>query len=327
MTHKRLSNLCVISLAASIVCLPFSGEAQPPRERGRDSDRRGAPPRFELGQVFPPLLEDELELTADQEKQLDIIKKDLKAKLERLLTEEQKQKIESFRTRPPSGQRPGAGPRDPESADANGPPLRDPERVTRGNDRRNRASGDSATPKDGNGTSDVKLKTLPNGVSRVPVTFSGGHETDPRDHGRPVVLIAAALGVTPEVFRDAFSKVRPARGGSEPEPAQVRQNKAVLMEALGKHGITNDELDKVSNYYRYPPGRKSLWTNKAAVANALIRDGSIIGYEIVDGGSGYSSTPTVSVPNFKGAIAKVELAYGKEMSTNGHVSEVTASQP
>ena len=88
-----------------------------------------------------------------------------------------------------------------------------------------------------------KLAELPKGVSRVPVEFSGGHETDPRDGGRPVVLIAAALGVAPEVFRDAFSQVRPARGGREPEPAQVRQNKSVLMKALGKHGITNEKLD------------------------------------------------------------------------------------
>ncbi len=47
---------------------------------------------------------------------------------------------------------------------------------------------------------------------KVPVTFSGGHGTDPRDYGRPVVLIAAALKVKPEVFRKAFSGVRPARG-------------------------------------------------------------------------------------------------------------------
>ena len=31
--------------------------------------------------------------------------------------------------------------------------------------------------------------------SKVAVTFSGGHDTDPKDHGRPVVLVAAALGV------------------------------------------------------------------------------------------------------------------------------------
>ena len=82
------------------------------------------------------------------------------------------------------------------------------------------------------------------------VVFTGGYETDLRDHGRPVALIAAALGVEPEVFRQAFSNVKPARGGA-PSAARVRANKEVLMSALGKQGITNDRLDTVSNYYRY----------------------------------------------------------------------------
>ena len=36
-------------------------------------------------------------------------------------------------------------------------------------------------------------------VARIPVQFTGGHDTDPVDQGRPVVLIAAALGVEPEI--------------------------------------------------------------------------------------------------------------------------------
>lgn len=56
----------------------------------------------------------------------------------------------------------------------------------------------------------AELKPLPPGVTRMPVVFSGGHETVGVDHGRPVVLIAAALGVKDEVFREAFSHVHPA---------------------------------------------------------------------------------------------------------------------
>lgn len=56
----------------------------------------------------------------------------------------------------------------------------------------------------------------------VPVTFTGGHETDPKDRGRPVVLVAAGLGVKPEVFREAFSGVTPSRGGP-PSPALARR--------------------------------------------------------------------------------------------------------
>ncbi len=161
-------------------------------------------------------------------------------------------------------------------------------------------------------------------VTRVPVAFSGGHDTDPRDHGRPVILIAAALGVQPEVFREAFSHVHPAGPGSGgPTDAEARQNKAALMNALSKYGITNDRLDTVSNYYRYPPGRGGLWKTKEAAANALIKNGAIIGYEITNGGSGYSSAPAVSVPGHPEAAAQAELAFGKNMETNGAVSAIT----
>src|SRR4051794_35543434 len=88
--------------------------------------------------------------------------------------------------------------------------------------------------------------------SKVPVTFSGGHETDPRDNGRPVVLIAAALEVKPEVFRKAFSGVTPARGRG-PTDDEARRNKEALMKVLEPYKVTNEWLDDVSNYYRYRP--------------------------------------------------------------------------
>src|SRR5206468_1655940 len=92
--------------------------------------------------------------------------------------------------------------------------------------------------------------------NKVPVVFSGGHDTDPKDRGRPVVLIAGALGVAPEVFREAFSHVHPAGPGSGgPTDAEARANKAALMNALGKYGVTNERLDTVSNYYRYVRSR------------------------------------------------------------------------
>src|SRR4051794_40101505 len=97
--------------------------------------------------------------------------------------------------------------------------------------------------------------------TRLPVTFSGGHETDPRDHGRPVVLIAAALNVKQEVFRKAFSGVTPARG-RRPTGDEQRRNKEVLLKALGPYKVTNDRLDEVSDYYRYRPEKGELWPTK-----------------------------------------------------------------
>jgi hypothetical protein len=163
---------------------------------------------------------------------------------------------------------------------------------------------------------------LPAGVSRVAVAFSGGHETEGQDRGRPVILIAGALGVAPEVFREAFSQVHPAGPGKEPEPEEVRKNKAALMSALGKYGIDNDRLDAVSNYYRYVRSRGDLWPTQPAVANALVKNGVVTGFEVVNGGSGYSSVPTVTVPKIEGVKARVELSYGKDFPTNGSVSAI-----
>jgi hypothetical protein len=176
-------------------------------------------------------------------------------------------------------------------------------------------------------TASLAQAQLANEVTRVPVVFTRGHDTDPQDGGRPVVLIAAALGVKTEVFREAFSHVRPAGPGREPTGAEARKNKEALMTALGKYGITNDRLDSVSDYYRYEPGRGGLWKSKPAVANALIKGGAIIGYEIISGGSGYSSSPTVSVPNHPEATAKVELTFGKILESNGAIAAITIPQP
>lgn len=162
------------------------------------------------------------------------------------------------------------------------------------------------------------------GITRLPVTFTGGHETDPRDRGRPVILIASALGVTSDIFREAFSGVRPAgpgRGG--PTGEEARANNAVLMKALGRHGITNERLDEVSNFYRYPPGSRELWNHTPAKANALVKGGAVIGYEIVEPGAGYTTPPLVSIPGVPGAAApKVVLAFGKEFEKNGSISAI-----
>lgn len=97
------------------------------------------------------------------------------------------------------------------------------------------------------------------GVETVQLTITGGHETVPADHGRPVVLIASALGVKPEVFRTAFSRVMPAPGGTKPTAEQVRQNKEARLVALSPYGVTNELLDRVSDYYRYRPESGKLW--------------------------------------------------------------------
>src|SRR5882757_5216491 len=104
---------------------------------------------------------------------------------------------------------------------------------------------------------------------KAEVVFSGGHETDSRDHGRPVNLVAGALEVKPEVFREAFSGVTPAKNG-KPSGEEARRNKTALMKVLQPYGVTNDRLDEVSNYYRYRPQAGEMWPVKEAKAVAIV---------------------------------------------------------
>ena len=157
------------------------------------------------------------------------------------------------------------------------------------------------------------------------VVFSGGYESDQRDGGRPVALIAAALKVESEVFRAAFSNVNPAKVGP-PTHSRAQANKKVLMDALGKHGVTNDRLDEVSNYYRYRPQANELWTHKPAKAKAVIESGKVVGFEIVDAGSGYLTAPTIFVEGHPDVRAIAEIEYTEDLETNGRVVKIGLSK-
>ena len=161
---------------------------------------------------------------------------------------------------------------------------------------------------------------------RVDVAFTGGHETDPRDGGRPVVLVAAALKVPADVFRKAFSGATPAAGGRQPSREQVRRNKEALLRVLAPYGVTNDRLDEVSDYYRYNRGRGEVWRHTPAKVVANVKEGRVVSFTVVEAGSGYSSPPSVEVPGFAGIRARVELKYGSEFKTNGSVAAVTVEE-
>lgn len=154
----------------------------------------------------------------------------------------------------------------------------------------------------------------------VPVTFTGGHDTDPRDGGRPIILIAAALEVTPDVFRDAFKGVTPARDG-KPSPEQAKSNKSALMKALKPHGVTNERLDEVSDYYRYQPQRGELWRHSPAKAHAILEDGTIKQIVITDPGSGYSAPPTATLKGMETKL-KVAIRFDKAFKKNGSISAI-----
>ncbi len=157
----------------------------------------------------------------------------------------------------------------------------------------------------------------------VIVKIRGGHHTDSADHGRPDVLVAAGLGVPTEVFRDAFSGVQPAAPGSGgPTEQEAQANKAVLLSVLAPYGVTNERLDQVSNRYRYQPSDGGLWPHRNARATARVRNGRIVSLKLVDGGTGYSSTPTVTVPGVPSAKVRATVGYGTDLDSNGAITRL-----
>jgi hypothetical protein len=162
------------------------------------------------------------------------------------------------------------------------------------------------------------------GETKVPVTFSGGHEIGRNDYGRPVVLIAAGLGVKPDVFRQAFSSVTPARGRG-PTREEAQRNKAALLKVLGPHGVTNDRLDEVSNYYRFRPGRGERWPTSEAKAHAIVDGGKIKRIVVTESGSGYCTPPTATVEGMETVPLVVNLHLDKDLTKNGGIESITVA--
>ncbi|MBL0385135.1 hypothetical protein JJB07_00625 [Tumebacillus sp. ITR2] len=159
------------------------------------------------------------------------------------------------------------------------------------------------------------------------VVISGGYETDPRDKGRPVVLIASALGVPTEVFREAFSGVTPSGLDSPPSPELARKNKAALLKVLAPYGITNERLDEVSNFYRYNGKQSKTWQVTPATATPIVTNGVVTGVTITNPGAGYSSAPTVTITGPNGTVtATATISYTKDFATNGSISSITINK-
>ncbi len=159
----------------------------------------------------------------------------------------------------------------------------------------------------------------------VSVTITGGFETDRRDNGRPVVLIASMLGVTPDVFREAFSGVTPSKNGS-PSGEQAQANKKALLKVLSPYGITNERLDEVSNYYRYKASLGETWPQTQAAAEAVVVDGKITAITITNPGAAYTSMPKIIIRQgnltYKGIAS---ILYTEDFTTNGSIASISFS--
>jgi hypothetical protein len=160
----------------------------------------------------------------------------------------------------------------------------------------------------------------------VPLVFSGGHDIGPGDHGRPCVLIAAALGVKTEVFREAFSGVTPAKDRG-PSGDEARRNKEALLKVLGPHGITNERIDEVSDFYRYRPQNGELWKHRQAEAHAVLENGKIAKVVVTDPGFGYSTPPQITVSGHPDAKFLVTLSFDKDFQKNGSIAAIEVVDP
>ncbi len=98
---------------------------------GGGGGRRGGPANQGGFHLMPPLAREQLDLTADQQKQLADLELEAKAKLEKILTSEQMQQLSQFQ--PPPRQRgpgmggPGMGGRARGGPDRGGPGMEDPQ--------------------------------------------------------------------------------------------------------------------------------------------------------------------------------------------------------
>lgn len=85
----------------------------------------GGPPQ--PGQVLPPFMQEQLNLTAEQKKQLEELQKDVESKIAKILTDEQKKQLKDMMENGPGfgggrGGRRGGGPGGPGGGGPGGPP-------------------------------------------------------------------------------------------------------------------------------------------------------------------------------------------------------------
>lgn len=112
-TKDELTSLFTKELAAGGGGGPGAGPGGP-REPGGPGERGGPPgpggPR--VGQIMPRFAQESLNLTDEQKSQLDALQKEVDAKLDKILTAEQKQQLREQRDHGPGGPggRPGRGP-------------------------------------------------------------------------------------------------------------------------------------------------------------------------------------------------------------------------
>jgi hypothetical protein len=105
---KRIATTGLGVLALALCMVGIAASQRPAGPKGKGPGKKGPPPKgFVLGKLLPPHILEELELTAEQEKQLRELEQETRKKLEKIFTKDQRQLIEKLGKRRP----PGPGPR------------------------------------------------------------------------------------------------------------------------------------------------------------------------------------------------------------------------
>ncbi len=100
---------------------------EPAGNRGGFGPPPGGPGRFGMGpprsgEVLPPILRSRLELTPEQSKQVDVLQKEVDARLDRILTADQRAQLKQMRERGPGGPGGRGGPGGFGPSPGGGPP-------------------------------------------------------------------------------------------------------------------------------------------------------------------------------------------------------------
>ncbi len=100
---KLLALGALLTGAVMTAAQPPEGRDKGKREGPPPGGRPDGPPRFQLGRVLPPFVVDQLELTREQRTEIAKLEKEVKQRLEKILTAEQRKKLETLRPPRPGG--------------------------------------------------------------------------------------------------------------------------------------------------------------------------------------------------------------------------------
>jgi hypothetical protein len=163
-TACTLAVVALVFFSMTVTSQPPGGDDPPKKKKKKDGPDGGPPPRFQLGKVLPPPLRADLDLTREQEEAIHALEKEIRQRLLKILTPEQRQKADGFRPKgPPKGPKKGKG-------DDDGPPPK--------------------KGKDGPPPDEAASAAPAAGIQWFATWESGLREA--RRSGRPILLVSAA---------------------------------------------------------------------------------------------------------------------------------------